>query len=177
MARRGRGYVPGQNTLSVNIDTSGFEELLARMNEEVEGAVAPAVSAAAEVIVVLAKSNIAQLTKSGVGTGNLYRAMYKKYVTEESIDGQKATYTVTWRTAKNGLPRAPHGHLLEYGWIQKYARYQDKDTGEWKTNKKVLHKVQQPAKRFMRDAIERGTEPALLEMETVLTDAMIRASL
>ena len=52
----------------------------------------------------------------GSVTGNLGRAVYQAFSPEHSIDGVQAQYHVSWNARK-----APHGHLLERGWVQRYA--------------------------------------------------------
>ena len=73
------------------------------------------------------KANVAAM---GRVTGNLNNAIYQKYVSEHSEDGKKAIYRVSWNVIK-----APHGRLLEHGYMQRYARYVGKD-GNWYTDKK-----------------------------------------
>jgi hypothetical protein len=80
--------------------------------------------------------NVARNTKSG----NLAHAIYQAYSADNSGPG-KATYHVSWRTGrgtfgdesgKTTLPTAPHGHLLEFGFIQRYAVHIG-DDGNWYT--------------------------------------------
>ena len=49
-------------------------------------------------------------------TGNLERSIYQAYSPEKSKDGQRAEYHVSWNHKK-----APHGHLIEWGWLQRYV--------------------------------------------------------
>ncbi|WP_289241192.1 HK97 gp10 family phage protein [Delftia sp.] len=59
-----------------------------------------------------------KLNVSALGrvTGKLDRSIYQYYSTEKSVDGERAEYHVSWNHKK-----APHGHLLEWGWLQRYV--------------------------------------------------------
>ncbi|OJW83814.1 MAG: hypothetical protein BGO66_17620 [Alicycliphilus sp. 69-12] len=89
-------------------------------------AIRPVAQAGAQVFYDRVKLNVAGMGKV---SGNLDRAIYQKYLPEFSVEGQKALYRVSWNVTK-----APHGRLLEHGWVQKYARFIN-SKGEWKTNK------------------------------------------
>lgn len=73
-------------------------------------------------------------------TGLLERSIYQRYQKDQSTPGKNAVYRISWRTGgpdSKGdkgppLPFAPHGHLIEYGWIQRYQVYVGKD-GQWHT--------------------------------------------
>lgn len=168
----------GQNTVSIAIDVSPLNDLVKRLGDDIEGVIRTAAQAGAQVIYDRARMNVSMLHKSGVGTGNLYNSIYQKFAEDLSEAGKRAVYKVSWRTTKgSGLPRAPHGHLLEFGWIQKYARFQDPRTGEWKTTKKRLtpaDRQQQPATRFMSRAIYEGEAQAVLAMEDALIQHLIK---
>lgn len=116
----------------------------------------PAAQAMAEIFYKQAKSNVLRLNQV---TGNLYASIYQKYDDDQEQEGV-ARYVVSWRTSGKSLPRAPHGHLVEFGYIQTYARY-FKD-GQWYTNKNK--KLQQPrivpGTGFMRNAYEQGLAKA-----------------
>lgn len=60
-------------------------------------------------------------------TGNLERAIYQAYSPENSREGERAEYHVSWN-----YKTAPHGQLLEYGWTQRYQAITNKN-GEWVT--------------------------------------------
>lgn len=155
----------GRHTLTIDADTSELDELIASMKENVQAALRPAAQAAAEVLYQAVRQNVAAL---GSKTGNLYASIYQAY-SESKSGPDHATYHVSWRTSKDGLPRAPHGHLVEYGHIQKYKVYLGKD-GHWYTNKKapLPTPVQVAARPFVRpaaarfpDAVEAATKKFL----------------
>ena len=67
---------------------------------------------------------------------------------EVSEDGKRALYRISWNVTK-----APHGRLLEHGWIQRYKVYMGKN-GQWYTLKKspLQTPIQHPGKAFIRRA-------------------------
>lgn len=131
-------------SMSISVDVSELNALIVAMEEDVERAVRPAAQAGAEVLYRAVLGNVHRL---GTVTGNLAASIYQAYVKKESGQGQ-ATYDISWNHRK-----APHGHLLEDGFIQKYKVYLGKD-GRWYTNKKapLPTPVQRPAKAFVRSA-------------------------
>jgi hypothetical protein len=113
----------------MSLDTSALNGLVDELDNDVEEAVRPAAQAASQVLYEAVRQNVSAL---GRKTGNLYNSIYQAYSEDKSAPG-KATYHVSWRTARSsGLPIAPHGHLIEYGHIQRYAVYVGKD-GQWHT--------------------------------------------
>jgi hypothetical protein len=63
----------------------------------------------------------------------LHENIFQKYVVEKSLEGVKATYHISWNKGRGrATPTAPHGHLIEFGWVQRYATYIGSD-GEWYT--------------------------------------------
>lgn len=83
----------------------------------------PAAQAMAQVFYDEIKRNVSKL---GRVTGNLDRGIYQVF--SQSNSGQaKATYHVSWNHKK-----APHGHLVEWGHIQRYQVYVN-SKGEFKT--------------------------------------------
>ena len=127
--RSQRKQLTGSKTQSFYVDASGIDgiaEQLDRMGEAVRDAIRPAAQAGAQVIYNRVKMNVAGIGKV---SGNLDQAIYQAYMKESSQEGKSALYRISWNVVK-----APHGRLLEHGWVQKYARYINKK-GEWKTNK------------------------------------------
>jgi len=114
-------------TVNMAVDMAGLDDLLQQLGDEVEAAVRPAAQAAAE---VLYRAVLANVDAIGSVTGNLRAAIYQKFLEDRSGPG-KAAYAVSWRTAGNGV-RAPHGHLVEFGHIQRYA-VNLADDGNWYT--------------------------------------------
>lgn len=90
----------------------GIGAILDQLETSAQDAIRPAAQAAAQVIYDRAKSNVQGM---GRQTGNLARSIYQYYSAEKSRPGLRAEYHVSWNHKK-----APHGHLLEYGWIQRY---------------------------------------------------------
>ena len=124
---RRSNYVPGQNTVTIWADTSALDALLDQLGDEAEAAVRPAAAAAALVLYEEVRSNV---RKMGTKSGRLLASIYRTLSEPNSPPG-KATYHIGWRTSGAGV-RAPHGHLLEYDHIQRYASYIGKD-GHWYT--------------------------------------------
>lgn len=140
----------GKNSVTFSMDTTGLMQWLNELEAEAQAAVRPAAQAGAQVLYDEVKRNAAAL---GRKTGNLERSIYQAFSRDESDQG-KATYHVSWRTGKEkdadgrlvsgGKPRAPHGHLLEYGYLQRYVTYFDEKRG-------IFRPVVRPEKR--------GTKP------------------
>ena len=110
----------GKNTFSINADMSTLNALIDELDGSVKDAIRPASQAAAQVVYDRVKVNV-----SGIGkvTGNLDSAIYQAYSKEKSKKGERAEYHVSWNATK-----APHGHLLEWGWLQRY-RYRPDGMG------------------------------------------------
>lgn len=94
-----------------------------QLAEGAEEAARPAAQAGAQVFYDRVKANVAKL---GRVTGNLASSIYQVYSRDNSAKG-RAQYHVSWNQKK-----APHGHLVEYGHVQRYVVYIDK-RGQWKT--------------------------------------------
>ena len=116
MIARSKPALSGRNTFSVGVDTSGLRALLDEIEGAAEDAVRPAAQAGAQVLYDRVKLNVSML---GRVTGNLDGSIYQAFSPEQSTDG-KAVYNVSWNHKK-----APHGHLVEYGYLQRYRYYQD----------------------------------------------------
>jgi hypothetical protein len=129
---------------AIKVDLDELNASIGAMEEDVEAAARPAAQAGAEVLYRAVQRNVQAL---GSVTGNLQAAIYQAYVERESGPGH-AKYDISWNHRK-----APHGHLLENGFIQKYKAYVGSD-GHWYTNKKapLPTPIQRPAKAFVRSA-------------------------
>ncbi|BCX51657.1 hypothetical protein CTYAZ2_12390 [Comamonas testosteroni] len=101
----------GANSLIAAVDLSGLESLFDDLGDAAEEAARPAAQAAAQVFYDTAKINVARIKKL---SGNLYKAIYQAFSPENSGQGI-AEYHISWN-AKT----APHGHLLENGFWQRY---------------------------------------------------------
>lgn len=111
-----RVALSGQGSVKMGLDTTGLEQYLDALAEDAQAAVRPAAQAAAQVLYERVQMNVATL---GRKSGNLASAIYQAYSPEQSTDG-KAVYNVSWNHKT-----APHGHLVEYGYLQRYRYYQD----------------------------------------------------
>lgn len=105
-------------SFTMRLDTTRFDAILDDYELRAEEAIRPAAQAAAQVFYDEVKKNVAQIRTV---TGNLNKAIYQAYSPELSVDGQKATYRISWNWNK-----APHGGLVEGGHLQRYKYYQDK---------------------------------------------------
>lgn len=149
----------GRNSFAIRCDTAALHRMIDELGTDVEEAVRPVAEAGARVLYNAVKQNVASIGKV---TGNLQRAIYEAFSKDNSGKGV-ATYQVSWNAKK-----APHGHLLEYGHVQRYAVFIGKD-GKWHTNKKK--KLSQPrqvaARPFVRPAAAKMPE-AVAAMEAEL---------
>jgi len=145
-SRNGIHALSGQNSFSIDIDTSSLDAYIDQLADNAEEAARPAAQAAAQVLYDAVKENVAAIGKK---TGNLDRSIYQAYSESNSRPGV-ATYHVSWNHKK-----APHGHLLEYGYIQRYETRVGKD-GRWYTlvrpEKKGTPKPARRASQAEKDA-------------------------
>lgn len=88
-----------------------------------EAAVRPAAQVGAQVFYDQVKTNVRGL---GRKTGNLDGSIYQVYSRDNSNQA-RAEYNISWNRKK-----APHGHLVEFGHVQRYVTYIDK-RGQWQT--------------------------------------------
>ena len=150
----------GRNSFTMSLDTSGLRALMAELDAEAEEAVRPAAQAGAQVIYEEVKLNAGRL---GRKTGNLANSIYQAYSRDQS-GPMAAAYHVSWRTGRerdaDGKPvpgrlaRAPHGHLIEYGYMQRYQVIWDERRQRFVTlkNKPLPVPKQVPAHPFVRPA-------------------------
>jgi hypothetical protein len=173
MSRRS-SYRPGQNTVTMKVDTLSLDALLNQLGDDLEAAVRPAAQAAAQVFYEEVRSNVRRL---GRKTGNLYNAIYQAFSPSNSGPG-KATYHISWRTSGAGV-RAPHGHLLEYDHIQRYANYIGRD-GKWYTavrpSMRGKKKPGRRASRAVKDAyyVPRKGGPVQVAGKRFIRNAVIK---
>lgn len=106
-------------SMRLDLGDLGMDELA----DGAQAAARPAAQAGAQVFYDRVKANVGKL---GRKTGNLQRSIYQVFSQDNSSLG-RAQYHVSWNNKK-----APHGHLVEYGHVQRYVVYIDK-RGEWKT--------------------------------------------
>lgn len=110
-------------SISMRVDLGEIEAMLDGMGGDVQAAVRPAAQAGAEVIYRAVLKNVQAI---GRVSGNLADAIYQAYSENNSGPG-RATYHVSWNAKK-----APHGQLVEFGHIQRYAARMGSD-GKWYT--------------------------------------------
>ena len=115
-----RQVLKGNNSFGIGADLGGLFDGLDAMAEGVEQAIRPAAQAGAQVLYDRVRINVSAL---GRVTGNLDRSIYQAFSPEKSVDGLRVEYHVSWNHKK-----APHGHLLEYGYKQRY-RYRPDGMG------------------------------------------------
>lgn len=101
----------------MKLDLSEFDSLLNDLEDGVEAAIRPMAQAGAQVIYERVKLNVQAL---GRVTGNLSDSIYQAFSPEKSVDGKRAEYHVSWNHRV-----APHGHLVEWGYLQRYRYYRD----------------------------------------------------
>jgi hypothetical protein len=124
---------------TIRVDTSAVKSLFDAVETEMYAAARVAAQAGAQVLYDKVQQNVSSI---GVKTGNLKNSIYQVFDKEASVkvgtyQGKdaysQATYSVSWRTARTGTGTiAPHGALIEYGYLQRYASYIN-DKGQWKT--------------------------------------------
>ncbi len=118
-----RAKYSGKNTVNMAVDLGAFNDMISELEEDIQAAVRPAAQAGAQVFYDAVVRNVNALGKK---SGNLAGAIYQAYSEQNSGPG-KATYHISWNASK-----APHGGLVEYGHIQRYAVNLAKD-GKWYT--------------------------------------------
>ena len=118
ISRNGRTVLTGRKSFSISADLSGVEAMLDEMADTAEAAARPAAQAAAQVLYEAVLRNVNSIRKV---TGNLAASIYQVYSQDDSAPG-KAVYHVSWNHKK-----APHGHLVEWGHMQRYEYYKGND--------------------------------------------------
>lgn len=136
--------------MTLSADLTGLDAFLDELGDTAEAAARPAAQAAAQVLYDEVKKNVAALGKK---TGNLERSIYQAFSADNSTAPGKAVYHVSWNAR-----RAPHGHLVEYGHLQRYEISFDPKTRRFTTHKDRLLKGgprQIAAKPFVRPAMSK----------------------
>lgn len=136
----------GKQSVTFSMDTAGLNQWLNELEAEAQAAVRPAAQAGAQVLYDEVKRNVGRLKRK---TGNLDRSIYQAFSRDNSGDG-KVTYHVSWNTRK-----APHGHLVEFGHLQRYEVSFDPNTKRFTTHKDrpLAAPKQIAAKPFVRPAM------------------------
>lgn len=113
-------------SMSLTANIAGLDLFLDDLGETTEEAARPAAQAGAQVLYDEVKKNVGQLGKK---TGNLDRSIYQAFSRDNSTAG-RAVYHVSWNARK-----APHGHLVEWGHLQRYEISFDPETRRFTTHK------------------------------------------
>jgi hypothetical protein len=118
------------------------------MADSVDAAVRPAAQAGAQVLYDEVQRNVGRIKKH---TGKLASSIYQAYARSKSTDG-RAVYAISWNARK-----APHGHLVEYGHLQRYEISYDPKTKRFTTHKdRPLNTPKLVAARpFVRPAMDK----------------------
>ena len=111
----------------LSVDTRGAQRILDALDQDIEKAVRPAAQAGAQVLYDKVHSLLNELNINEY-TGLLKKAIYQVYSKRNSGD-RRATYEVSYNKQT-----APHGHLVEFGYIRKYEVYFK--NGKWYTKVK-----------------------------------------
>jgi HK97 gp10 family phage protein len=145
------------STFSVKVDISRFDSTMNAFAYSADEAARPAAQAAAQVLYDEVKRNVARIKPK---TGNLARGIYQAYSRDNSAQG-RATYHVSWNAKK-----APHGHLVEFGHLQRYEITYDP-----KTRRFTTHKDRPLAGGPKQVAARPFIRPALSKAEAAITAA------
>lgn len=132
------------SSITVKFDTNALNAKLDEMKHLIGDGVREIAQAGVQVLYDEVKQNVEAITDKGT----LSDAIYQAYSKERSIPGVKATYVVSWNHKK-----APHGRLLEWGWIQRYQVYVN-DKGEFKTMIRPEKRGQRPPSRRASQAVK-----------------------
>lgn len=135
-------------SFSIIVPVAGIDAWADGLAGDAEQAARPAAQAGAQVLYEAVKANVAAIKRH---TGNLERSIYQAYSADHSGQG-RAIYHVSWNARK-----APHGHLVEFGYLQRYEISYDPATKRFTTHKdKPLAQPKLVAARpFMRPAMAR----------------------
>lgn len=108
-------------SMTIKADLGGLNRLMAKLGTRMQEAARPAAQAAAQVLYEEVKRNATRGKRRE--SGKLASAIYQAYSADNSGPGH-AVYHVSWNARK-----ARHGHLVEFGHLQRYEYYQD-DAGK-----------------------------------------------
>ena len=144
---------------TISMDTSSLQIALQQDLQAFNDAARPAAQAGAQVLYDEVRRNVSRIKRK---TGNLAASIYQVYSTDDSRPGGPQTYHVSWNAKK-----APHGHLVEFGHLQRYEVIYDPETRRlWTDKTKPLATPRQVAARpFIRPALAAKGEAALQAME------------
>lgn len=122
----------------LRLDLAALEALMEDLGDGADAAARPASQAAAQVLYDEVQRNISHIPQK---TGNLAKSIYQVFSRDNSAMGI-ATYQIGWNTRK-----APHGHLIEFGHVQRYVTYLGRDGKFYTAVRRGLKgKVKKPGK-------------------------------
>lgn len=105
----------------IDIDTTGLEAAIDKIEADVKKAIRPAAQAGAQVLYNEVKLNVSRIKSL---TGNLNESIYQVFSQSKSVESgdgySKAVYEISYNHTK-----APHGYLIEKGRLQRYRYYQN----------------------------------------------------
>lgn len=142
------------STFRITVDLAGLRAQLQADAQAMGEAARPAAQAGAQVLVDEVRRNVGRIKRK---TGNLAASIYQAYSDSNSTPGGKATYHVSWNPRK-----APHGHLVEWGHLQRYEVSRDPKTDRFITHrdKPLATPRQVPGRPFIRPALAAKGEAA-----------------
>ena len=147
------------STFSITLDLRSLHAVLDAASRACKEAARPAAQAGAQVLYDEVKRNVSRIKRK---TGNLAAGIYQVYSKSSSQDGGTQAYHVSWNAKK-----APHGHLVEFGHLQRYQVTYDPKTKRFTTHKDrpLATPYQVAARPFIRPAIAK-----MLEAEQAMAD-------
>lgn len=148
--------------ISIGCDTSGCEAALDDLDAVIQAATRPAAQEGAEVYYreVMRRVPVMAMVQVGKGgkvhqPGQLKASIYQAFSADNSFPAQrdsaryeKAEYHISWNAKK-----APHGHLVEYGHVQRRAVFRGAD-GNWYTGKTPISPRHVAARPFIRPSYD-----------------------
>lgn len=152
---------------AIKVDLSAFEAAMDADAKVCEEAARPAAQAGAQVLYDAVRANVSRIKRR---SGNLASSIYQAYSADNSAPG-KATYHISWNARK-----APHGHLVEWGHLQRYEVTYDPLTRRFTTHKdRPLPAPKQVAARpFIRPAMAKMPEAEAAMRERFLAELAAR---
>lgn len=152
---------------AIKVDLSAFEAAMDADAKVCEEAARPAAQAGAQVLYDAVRANVSRIKRR---SGNLASSIYQAYSADNSAPG-KATYHISWNARK-----APHGHLVEWGHLQRYEVAYDPLTRRFTTHKdRPLPAPKQIAARpFIRPAMAKMPEAEAAMRERFLAELAAR---
>lgn len=131
-------------SIAFRLDVAALTAQLQADATAIAESVRPAAQAGAQVLYEEVQRNVGRIKPH---TGNLARSVYQVH-SDRSGNGVEV-YHVSWNAKK-----APHGHLVEFGHLQRYEVTHDPKTGRFITHKDrpLASPKQIPARPFIRPA-------------------------